>query len=143
MIREIQTDLKSGKQMNRLLQGDVGSGKTLVALLCCLLAVDNGFQTCIMAPTEILANQHYETLSSFLTAVPNVRVSLLTGSTSKKERAVLLPALQNGEIDILIGTHALLEDNVQWGNLGLVVVDEQHRFGVAQRAKLWSKNVFA
>ena len=127
--------------MNRLLQGDVGSGKTLVALLCCLLAVDNGFQTCIMAPTEILANQHYETLSSFLTAVPNVRVSLLTGSTSKKERAVLLPALQNGEIDILIGTHALLEDNVQWGNLGLVVVDEQHRFGVAQRAKLWSKNV--
>ncbi|MGN0209092.1 MAG: ATP-dependent DNA helicase RecG, partial [Paludibacteraceae bacterium] len=141
VIREIQTDLKSGKQMNRLLQGDVGSGKTLVALLCCLLAVDNGFQTCIMAPTEILANQHYETLSSFLTAVPNVRVSLLTGSTSKKERAVLLPALQNGEIDILIGTHALLEDNVQWGNLGLVVVDEQHRFGVAQRAKLWSKNV--
>lgn len=141
VIREIQTDLKSGKQMNRLLQGDVGSGKTLVALLCCLLAVDNGFQTCIMAPTEILANQHYETLSSFLSAVPNVRVSLLTGSTSKKERAALLPALQNGEIDILIGTHALLEDNVQWGNLGLVVVDEQHRFGVAQRAKLWSKNV--
>ncbi|MDY4514675.1 MAG: ATP-dependent DNA helicase RecG [Paludibacteraceae bacterium] len=141
VIREIQTDLKSGKQMNRLLQGDVGSGKTLVALLCCLLAVDNGFQTCIMAPTEILANQHFETLSSFLSAVPNVRVSLLTGSTSKKERAVLLPALRNGEIDILIGTHALLEDNVQWGNLGLVVVDEQHRFGVAQRAKLWSKNV--
>lgn len=141
VIREIQTDLKSGKQMNRLLQGDVGSGKTLVALLCCLLAVDNGFQTCIMAPTEILANQHFETLSSFLSAVPNVRVSLLTGSTSKKERAVLLPDLQNGEIDILIGTHALLEDNVQWGNLGLVVVDEQHRFGVAQRAKLWSKNV--
>ncbi|MGN0234747.1 MAG: ATP-dependent DNA helicase RecG [Paludibacteraceae bacterium] len=141
VIREIQTDLKSGKQMNRLLQGDVGSGKTLVALLCCLLAVDNGFQTCIMAPTEILANQHFATLSSFLAAVPDVHISLLTGSTSKKERTTLLPALQNGKIDILIGTHALLEDNVQWSNLGLVVVDEQHRFGVAQRAKLWSKNI--
>lgn len=143
VIRDIQTDFKSGKQMNRLLQGDVGSGKTLVALMCCLLAVDNGYQACIMAPTEILANQHFETLRTFLAAVPQVRIALLTGSTSKKERAALLPALQNGEIDILIGTHALLEDTVQWGNLGFVVVDEQHRFGVAQRAKLWSKNVCA
>ena len=143
VIREIHEDIKSGRQMNRLLQGDVGSGKTLVALLSCLLAVDNGYQTCIMAPTEILANQHMETLRTFLSAVPQVRVALLTGSTSKKERAILLPALQNGEIDILVGTHALLEDTVQWANLGFVVVDEQHRFGVAQRAKLWSKNVYS
>lgn len=148
VIREIHADLKSGRQMNRLLQGDVGSGKTLVALMCCLLAIDNGYQTCIMAPTEILANQHFETLSQFLQPLlanennPNgLRIALLTGSTTKKQREVLHPALQAGQIDILIGTHALLEDNVQWGNLGLVVVDEQHRFGVAQRAKLWSKNV--
>lgn len=147
-IREIHTDLKSGKQMNRLLQGDVGSGKTLVALMCCLLAIDNGYQTCIMAPTEILANQHYETLNGFLKPLlasednPNgLRIALLTGSTTKKQRDLLHPALQTGRIDILIGTHALLEDTVQWSNLGLVVVDEQHRFGVAQRAKLWSKNV--
>lgn len=148
VIREIHTDLKSGKQMNRLLQGDVGSGKTLVALMCCLLAIDNGYQTCIMAPTEILANQHYETLNGFLKPLlasennPNgLRIALLTGSTTKKQRDLLHPALQTGRIDILIGTHALLEDTVQWSNLGLVVVDEQHRFGVAQRAKLWSKNV--
>ena len=148
VIREIHTDLKSGKQMNRLLQGDVGSGKTLVALMCCLLAIDNGYQTCIMAPTEILANQHYETLNGFLKPLlasednPNgLRIALLTGSTTKKHRDLLHPALQTGRIDILIGTHALLEDTVQWSNLGLVVVDEQHRFGVAQRAKLWSKNV--
>lgn len=148
VIREIHTDLKSGRQMNRLLQGDVGSGKTLVALMCCLLAIDNGYQTCIMAPTEILANQHYETLNGFLKPLlasednPNgLRIALLTGSTTKKQRDLLHPALQAGRIDILIGTHALLEDSVQWANLGLVVVDEQHRFGVAQRAKLWSKNV--
>ncbi len=148
VIREIHTDLKSGRQMNRLLQGDVGSGKTLVALMCCLLAIDNGYQTCIMAPTEILANQHYETLSGFLkpllaseTNPDGLRIALLTGSTTKKQRDLLHPALQAGRIDILIGTHALLEDTVQWANLGLVVVDEQHRFGVAQRAKLWSKNV--
>lgn len=148
VIREIHTDLKSGKQMNRLLQGDVGSGKTLVALMCCLLAIDNGYQTCIMAPTEILANQHYETLNGFLKPLlasednPNdLQIALLTGSTTKKQRDLLHPALQTGRIDILIGTHALLEDTVQWSNLGLVVVDEQHRFGVAQRAKLWSKNV--
>ena len=148
VIREIHADLKSGRQMNRLLQGDVGSGKTLVALMCCLLAIDNGYQTCIMTPTEILANQHFETLSQFLQPLlanesnPNgLRIALLTGSTTKKQREVLHPALQAGQIDILIGTHALLEDTVQWANLGLVVVDEQHRFGVAQRAKLWSKNV--
>lgn len=148
VIREIHADLKSGRQMNRLLQGDVGSGKTLVALMCCLLAIDNGYQTCIMAPTEILANQHFETLSQFLQPLlanennPNgLHIALLTGSTTKKQREVLHPALQAGQIDILIGTHALLEDTVQWANLGLVVVDEQHRFGVAQRAKLWSKNV--
>ena len=148
VIREIHADLKSGRQMNRLLQGDVGSGKTLVALMCCLLAIDNGYQTCIMAPTEILANQHFETLSQFLQPLlanennPNgLRIALLTGSTTKKQREVLHPALQAGQIDILIGTHALLEDTVQWANLGLVIVDEQHRFGVAQRAKLWSKNV--
>ncbi len=148
VIREIHTDLKSGRQMNRLLQGDVGSGKTLVALMCCLLAIDNGYQTCIMAPTEILANQHYETLSGFLKPLlaseenpDGLRIALLTGSSTKKQRDLLHPALQTGRIDILIGTHALLEDTVQWANLGLVVVDEQHRFGVAQRAKLWSKNV--
>ena len=147
VIREIHTDLKSGRQMNRLLQGDVGSGKTLVALLCCLLAVDNGYQTCIMAPTEILANQHYETLRNFLAPLnepagnrSSVNVALLTGSTTRKQREPIHEGLRNGTIDILVGTHALLEDTVQWGNLGLVIVDEQHRFGVAQRAKLWNKN---
>ena len=140
VIREIHEDLKSGHQMNRLLQGDVGSGKTLVALMCCLLAVDNGFQTCIMAPTEILANQHYETLKAFLAPLGDaVHVGLLTGSTTKKQREPLHEALRSGRIDILIGTHALLEEDVQWKRLGFVIVDEQHRFGVAQRAKLWAK----
>ena len=140
VIHEIHDDLKSGHQMNRLLQGDVGSGKTLVALLCCLLAVDNGYQACIMAPTEILANQHYETLKQFLAPLGDaVHVALLTGSTSAKNRVPIHNGLLNGTIHILIGTHALLEDNVQWQNLGFVVIDEQHRFGVAQRAKLWSK----
>ena len=141
VIHEIHDDLKSGRQMNRLLQGDVGSGKTLVALLCCLLAVDNGYQTCIMAPTEILANQHYETLKAFLAPLGDaVHVALLTGSTTAKQRVPIHNGLLNGTINILIGTHALLEDTVQWQNLGLVIIDEQHRFGVAQRAKLWSKN---
>ena len=141
VIHEIHDDLKSGRQMNRLLQGDVGSGKTLVALLCCLLAVDNGYQTCIMAPTEILANQHYETLKAFLAPLGDaVHIALLTGSTSLKNRVPIHNGLMNGTIHILIGTHALLEDKVQWNNLGFVVIDEQHRFGVAQRAKLWTKN---
>lgn len=140
VIHEIHDDLKSSHQMNRLLQGDVGSGKTLVALLCCLLAVDNGYQACIMAPTEILANQHYETLKAFLAPLGDaVHVALLTGSTTAKNRVPIHNGLLNGTIHILIGTHALLEDNVQWQNLGFVVIDEQHRFGVAQRAKLWSK----
>ena len=149
VIHEIHDDLKSGKQMNRLLQGDVGSGKTLVALMCCLLAIDNGYQACIMAPTEILANQHYETLKAFLAPLnklsavshqPSVNMALLTGSTTPKNRVPIHNGLMNGTIHILIGTHALLEDAVQWQNLGFVVIDEQHRFGVAQRAKLWTKN---
>lgn len=141
VIHEIHDDLKSGKQMNRLLQGDVGSGKTLVALMCCLLAIDNGYQTCIMAPTEILANQHYDTLKVFLAPLGDaVHVALLTGSVSAKNRVPIHNGLMNGTIHILIGTHALLEDKVQWQNLGLVIIDEQHRFGVAQRAKLWTKN---
>ena len=140
VIKEIQADMKSGRQMNRLLQGDVGSGKTLVALLCALLAADNGYQTCIMAPTEILANQHMETLSAMLKGT-NTRVDLLTGSTTAKQRVALHERLRSGQTDILIGTHALIEDEVQFANLGLVIVDEQHRFGVAQRAKLWAKNV--
>lgn len=141
VIHEIHDDLKSGRQMNRLLQGDVGSGKTLVALMCCLLAIDNGYQTCIMAPTEILANQHYETLKTFLKPLGDaVHVALLTGSTTAKNRVPIHNGLMNGTINILIGTHALIEDTVQWQNLGLVIIDEQHRFGVAQRAKLWSKN---
>ena len=141
VIREIHDDLKSGHQMNRLLQGDVGSGKTLVALLCCLLAVDNGYQACIMAPTEILAIQHYETLKTFLAPLGYaVHVALLTGSTTAKNRVPIHNGLMNGTIHILIGTHALLEDAVQWQNLGFVVIDEQHRFGVAQRARLWTKN---
>lgn len=145
VIREIQGDMKSGKQMNRLLQGDVGSGKTLVALLCALLAVDNGYQACIMAPTEILANQHYSTLREMLQpkdgGEPIARVALLTGSTTQKQRTLLHDSLRNGSLNILIGTHALIEDEVQFANLGLVIVDEQHRFGVAQRAKLWTKNI--
>ena len=140
VLREIQTDLKSGKQMNRLLQGDVGSGKTVVALLTALLAVDNGYQACIMAPTEILANQHYETITKLLDSV-GVNCQLLTGSTTTKQRQPLHEQLRNGSIDILIGTHALIEKDVQFANLGLCIIDEQHRFGVAQRAKLWEKNI--
>ena len=140
VLREIQTDLKSSKQMNRLLQGDVGSGKTIVALLTALLAVDNGYQACIMAPTEILANQHYKTITQLLGAL-GVNCQLLTGSTTTKQRQPLHEQLRNGEIDILIGTHALIEKDVQFANLGLCIIDEQHRFGVAQRAKLWEKNV--
>ena len=141
VLREIQSDLKSGKQMNRLLQGDVGSGKTVVALLTALLAVDNGYQACIMAPTEILANQHYETISKLLEPLSTVNCQLLTGSTTAKQRQPIHEQLRNGEINILIGTHALIEDSVQFANLGLCIIDEQHRFGVAQRAKLWEKNV--
>jgi ATP-dependent DNA helicase RecG len=125
--------------MNRLLQGDVGSGKTLVALLCMLIAIDNGFQACLMAPTEILASQHFETFSQLLSDM-DVKVALLTGSTKAKDREGIHAGLLSGDIDILIGTHALIEDVVQFRNLGFVVIDEQHRFGVAQRAKLWNKN---
>jgi ATP-dependent DNA helicase RecG len=139
VIREMRRDMGSGKQMNRLLQGDVGSGKTLVALMTMLIAADNGFQSCIMAPTEILATQHFSSIMEFLKRM-DVKVSLLTGSTKKSERAVLYNELTEGKIDILIGTHALIEDNVQFKNLGLVIIDEQHRFGVEQRAKLWSKS---
>ncbi|MBN1144603.1 MAG: ATP-dependent DNA helicase RecG [Bacteroidales bacterium] len=138
VIKEIRKDLGSGKQMNRLLQGDVGSGKTLVALMAMLIALDNGYQACLMAPTEILANQHFKTVSRFLENM-NVGVLLLTGSTKKSERELLHEQLRSGELHILIGTHALLEDTVQFNNLGLVIIDEQHRFGVAQRAQLWKK----
>ncbi len=139
VVKEVRADICSGRQMNRLLQGDVGSGKTLVALLCALLSVDNGCQTCIMAPTEILAEQHLETIRKFLGDMP-VRVELLTGSVKGKKREKILIDLRAGEIDILVGTHAVIEDNVVFSRLGLVVIDEQHRFGVAQRAKLWQKN---
>ncbi len=139
VIREIRADMGSGRQMNRLLQGDVGSGKTLVALMCMLIALDNGYQACLMAPTEILANQHYSTIAKFLQGM-DVKVDLLTGSTKKSRRKEIHPMLQSGELHIIIGTHALIEDAVQFSNLGLVVVDEQHRFGVAQRAKMWSKS---
>ena len=156
VIKEIQSDIKSGKQMNRLLQGDVGSGKTMVALLTALLAIDNGYQVCIMAPTEILANQHYQSICEMLgrdksvsqnshiteaqTTLTNFKISLLTGSTTVKQRQPIHEQLRNGEINLLIGTHALIEDTVQFANLGLCIIDEQHRFGVAQRAKLWNKN---
>jgi ATP-dependent DNA helicase RecG len=139
VLKEIRKDLGNGQHMNRLLQGDVGSGKTLVALLSLLLAIGNGLQGALMAPTEILANQHFIGISELLDKM-NVRVALLTGSTKKKERTEIHDALLNGEIDLLIGTHALLEDTVQFKSLGLVVIDEQHRFGVAQRAKMWRKN---
>lgn len=140
VIKEVHADMKSGRQMNRLLQGDVGSGKTLVALMVMLLAIDNGLQTCIMAPTEILAEQHLETFRNFLGDTP-IRVELLTGMVKGKKRKAVLEGLQTGEVNILVGTHAVIEDNVQFRNLGLVVIDEQHRFGVAQRARLWRKNV--
>ncbi|MBI2270476.1 MAG: ATP-dependent DNA helicase RecG [Bacteroidetes bacterium] len=139
VIKEIRADMGSGKQMNRLLQGDVGSGKTLVALMTMLIAMDNGFQACIIAPTEILANQHYETISKMVGEL-HIKVDLLTGSTKKSERKILHAQLQSGELHILIGTHALLEDEVLFQNLGLIVIDEQHRFGVAQRARMWKKN---
>ena len=139
VIKEIRKDLNSGHHMNRLLQGDVGSGKTLVALLTMLLAIDNGYQAALMAPTEILANQHFETISEQLKHL-GVNVSLLTGSVKKKDRTVIHEGLEDGSIQILIGTHALLEDVVKFKNLGIVVIDEQHRFGVAQRAKMWKKN---
>jgi len=139
VVKEIRFDLKTGKQMNRLVQGDVGSGKTLVALLCMLIAADNGFQSCIMAPTEILATQHFKSICEFLVDL-NINVRLLTGSTKKAQRAIIHEELLNGSLEIIVGTHALLEDVVQFKNLGLAVIDEQHRFGVAQRAKLWGKN---
>ena len=139
VLREIRADVGSGRQMNRLLQGDVGSGKTLVALMAMLMAVDNGYQAAMMAPTEILATQHYESLSRMTDGL-GVRIALLKGSTRPKEREVLHEQLRNGELHILIGTHALIEDTVQFHNLGLIIVDEQHRFGVEQRARLWKKN---
>ncbi len=140
VIKEIRKDMGSGRQMNRLLQGDVGSGKTLVALMSMLIALDNGYQTCMMAPTEILAAQHYETITQLLFGM-NVRAELLTGSKKGKKREEILNGLLTGDVQILIGTHAVLEDTVNFSSLGMVVIDEQHRFGVAQRAKLWSKNV--
>lgn len=138
VIKEIRTDTARGRQMNRLLQGDVGSGKTIVAVLIMLLAVDNNYQACLMAPTEILAQQHFQTISDLLKRV-NVQVALLTGSTKSAARKKILNELQDGSLKILIGTHALIEDVVQFNNLGIVIIDEQHRFGVAQRAKLWQK----
>ncbi|MDP2040777.1 MAG: ATP-dependent DNA helicase RecG [Algoriphagus sp.] len=139
VIREAYTDMKSGKQMNRLIQGDVGSGKTMVAFICTLIAISSGAQACLMAPTEILANQHYEGLKEY-SEMMGIKIALLTGSTKKSARKVIHEELLNGELKILIGTHALLEDIVQFQNLALAIVDEQHRFGVAQRAKLWAKN---
>ncbi len=139
VIKEIRADLGSNAQMNRLLQGDVGSGKTIVALMTMLLAIDNGFQACLMAPTEILANQHYMGIKELLSDI-GVNMALLTGSVKKKDRKIIHEQLESGDLHILIGTHALLEDKVQFKNLGLAIVDEQHRFGVAQRAKLWHKN---
>ena len=139
VIKEIRKDMGSGRQMNRLLQGDVGSGKTLVALMTMLIALDNGFQACLMAPTEILAGQHYETIKRFLYGM-DVKVALLTGSVKGKKREAILKGLLTGDVQILIGTHAVIEDSVAFSSLGMVVIDEQHRFGVAQRAKLWTKN---
>lgn len=139
VVKEMRRDMGSGRQMNRLLQGDVGSGKTLVALLAMLIALDNGFQACMMAPTEILATQHYETLSRFLDGM-DVRVELLTGSVKGKRREAILQGLLSGDVHILVGTHAVIEDTVVFASLGLVVIDEQHRFGVEQRARLWAKN---
>ena len=139
VVKEMRRDMGSGIQMNRLLQGDVGSGKTLVALLAMLIALDNGFQACMMAPTEILATQHYETLSRFLDGM-DVRVELLTGSVKGKRREAILQGLLSGDVHILVGTHAVIEDTVVFASLGLVVIDEQHRFGVEQRARLWAKN---
>jgi len=140
VLKEIRQDTQRGIQMNRLLQGDVGSGKTVVALMSMLIAIDNGFQTCIMAPTEILATQHYQTIKS-LVGDDFIEVALLTGSTKQKDRKILHQKLEDGDLKILVGTHALIEDKVQFKNLGFVVIDEQHRFGVEQRSKLWRKNI--
>ena len=142
VIKEIRGDLMSGRQMNRLLQGDVGSGKTMVAVLSCLLAIGNGFQACLMAPTEVLARQHFANISKYL-APTRVRCAILTGNSSRKERREIHSGLEDGSIGIIVGTHALLEDEVRFHNLGLAVIDEQHRFGVEQRARLWSKNSIA
>ena len=142
VLKEIRTNVAGEVQMNRLIQGDVGSGKTLVALMSMLMAVDNGYQACLMAPTEILANQHYDNIRRLLGDLP-VEVALLTGSTKKKDRTPLHERLRNGQLNILIGTHALIEDEVQFHNLGLVVIDEQHRFGVVQRSRLWTKSARA
>ncbi|MCL4135778.1 UNVERIFIED_CONTAM: hypothetical protein GTU68_017576 [Idotea baltica] len=139
VLKEIRSDMGSNAQMNRLLQGDVGSGKTIVALMSMLIALDNGFQACLMAPTEILSVQHYNGLSDICNVL-NIRIELLTGSTKTSKRKKIHEALENGELHILIGTHALLEDKVKFKNLGLAIIDEQHRFGVAQRSKLWKKN---
>ena len=139
VMHEIRNDMGSGRQMNRLLQGDVGSGKTLVALMAMLIAIDNGFQACIMAPTEILAEQHLATINEFLEGI-DIRVELLTGIVKGKRRQNVLDGLADGSVNILVGTHAVIEDSVQFNNLGLAAVDEQHRFGVAQRARLWAKN---
>jgi ATP-dependent DNA helicase RecG len=139
VIKEIRADLGSNAQMNRLLQGDVGSGKTVVALMIILLALDNGYQTCLVAPTEILANQHYKGIKELLGNI-GVSVALLTGSVKRAERKTIHEQLESGELNLLIGTHAVLEDKVQFKNLGLAIIDEQHRFGVAQRSKLWHKN---
>ena len=141
VVREIHADMKSGRQMNRLLQGDVGSGKTLVALLSMLIALDNGYQACIMAPTEILAEQHLATIQEFLRGMDGIRVEMLTGIVKGKRRQEVLSQLADGSIHILVGTHAIIEDPVQFFRLGIAVIDEQHRFGVAQRAKLWNKSV--
>ena len=140
VLKEIRNDTAQGRQMNRLLQGDVGSGKTIVALLTMLLAVDNGYQACLMAPTEILVNQHFDNISDLLKEM-DISVALLTGSTKKKERTRILKELEEGSLNLLIGTHALIEDSVRFKQLGLVIVDEQHRFGVAQRARMWEKAV--
>jgi ATP-dependent DNA helicase RecG len=139
VLKEIRNDMGSNAQMNRLLQGDVGSGKTIVALMAMLIALDNGFQSCLMAPTEILANQHFNGLTELAKEL-NINIKILTGSTKTSQRKIIHEALENGSLDILIGTHALLEDKVQFHNLGLAIIDEQHRFGVEQRSKLWKKN---
>ncbi|MEG0500487.1 MAG: ATP-dependent DNA helicase RecG, partial [Rikenellaceae bacterium] len=139
VLKEIRRDTMSGRQMNRLLQGDVGSGKTIVAFISMLFAIDNNYQAAIMAPTEILANQHFTFINEICQKI-GLRVALLTGSTRKKERQRIAETLENGELNILIGTHALIEDSVQFNNLGLIIIDEQHRFGVKQRSRLWAKN---
>ena len=139
VVKEIRKDFLAGKQMNRLLQGDVGSGKTIVAFICMLMAVDNAAQACLMAPTEILAEQHYKGLKPYTDAL-GIRIALLTGSVKKSARKPIHEQLASGELHLIVGTHALIEDKVVFNNLGLCVIDEQHRFGVAQRAKLWKKN---